>query len=121
MILEGRSTLQHLVTRYIQNSKVICGMTGTASTRSLELLQSVRPPGQETIPTISPDVIRVDHPDFCSRLAAPRLLSSGRRRYLAKLSMPAVSAEGVWWENGERGGIELLSALQMPGCSHMKC
>jgi preprotein translocase subunit SecA len=57
MIL-GSTTMQHLVALYPN----ICGMTGTASTQSLEL-QKVYGLNVETIPTNKP-VIRADHPDL---------------------------------------------------------
>jgi preprotein translocase subunit SecA len=56
MIL-SQITLQHLVALY----STVCGMTGTASTQSLEFLK-VYGLRVETIPTNLP-VIRVDHPD----------------------------------------------------------
>jgi preprotein translocase subunit SecA len=57
MIL-GQITLQHLVALY----PMVCGMTGTAATQSLEFLKVYGLP-VETIPTNRP-VIRVDHPDI---------------------------------------------------------
>jgi preprotein translocase subunit SecA len=56
MIL-GQITLQHLVALY----PTVCGMTGTASTQSLEF-RRVYGLRVETIPTNRP-MIRVDHPD----------------------------------------------------------
>ena len=56
MIL-GQITLQHLVALY----PMVCGMTGTAVTQSLEF-QRVYGLRVETIPTNRP-MIRVDHPD----------------------------------------------------------
>jgi preprotein translocase subunit SecA len=56
MIL-GQITLQHLVALY----PMVCGMTGTAATQSLELLR-VYGLCVETIPTNRP-LVRVDHPD----------------------------------------------------------
>jgi preprotein translocase subunit SecA len=56
MIL-GQITLQHLVALY----PMVCGMTGTAATQSLEFLR-VYGLRVETIPTNRP-MIRVDHPD----------------------------------------------------------
>ena len=56
MIL-GQITLQHLAALY----PIVCGMTGTASTQSLEFLR-VYCLKVETIPTNRP-MIRVDHPD----------------------------------------------------------
>jgi len=58
MIL-GQITMQNLAAMYEQ----ICGMTGTASTQSLEF-EKVYGLKVEQIPTNRP-VIRVDHPDVC--------------------------------------------------------
>jgi len=75
MIL-GQITLQHLVARYSN----VCGMTGTASTQSFELLK-VYGLEVETIPLNRP-VIRVDHPDvlFLTRSAKEQAVVEEIRR-----------------------------------------
>jgi preprotein translocase subunit SecA len=72
----GQITLQNLVGLYPH----VCGMTGTASTQSLEFAK-VYGLEVETIPTNRP-VIRVDHPDavFPSRAEKERGLAAEIRR-----------------------------------------
>ena len=75
MIL-GQITLQHLVALY----PMVCGMTGTAATQSLEFLK-VYGLKVETIPANRP-VIRVDHPDivFPTRAAKEQAVVAEIRR-----------------------------------------
>lgn len=75
MIL-GQITLQHLVALY----PMVCGMTGTAATQSLEFLR-VYGLRVETIPTNRP-MIRVDHPDaiFPSKAAKEQAVVAEIRR-----------------------------------------
>jgi preprotein translocase subunit SecA len=62
----GQITLQHLVALY----PVVCGMTGTAATQSLEFLR-IYGLQVETIPTNRP-MIRVDHPDVIFQTKAEK-------------------------------------------------
>jgi preprotein translocase subunit SecA len=75
MIL-GQITLQHLVALY----PMVCGMTGTAATQSLEFLKVYGLP-VEKIPTNRP-VIRVDHPNlvFPTKLEKERAVVAEIRR-----------------------------------------
>ncbi|MDE3199081.1 MAG: accessory Sec system translocase SecA2 [Acidobacteriota bacterium] len=75
----GTTTIQDLAGLYPH----VCGMTGTASTQSLEF-QKVYDLRVETIPTNRP-VIRVDHPDALFRTGAEKeqaVLDEIRRVYL---------------------------------------
>ena len=72
----GQITLQHLVGLY----PFVCGMTGTASTQSLEFAK-VYDLAVETIPTNRP-VIRLDHPDvvFATKAEKERAVVDEIRR-----------------------------------------
>jgi preprotein translocase subunit SecA len=75
MIL-GQITLQHLVALY----PMVCGMTGTAATQSLEF-RRVYGLQVETIPTNRP-LIRIDHPDvlFATKAEKEQALVAEIRR-----------------------------------------
>ena len=99
MIL-GQITLQHLVVLY----QMVCGMTGTAATQSLEFSR-VYGLRIETIPTNRP-VVRVDHPDVIFPTKAER-----EQAVIAEIRRVHASGQPVLVGAASVADSERLSAL----------
>ncbi|HEX3877985.1 MAG TPA: hypothetical protein VHW24_13425 [Bryobacteraceae bacterium] len=96
----GQITLQHLVALY----PLVCGMTGTASTQSLEL-SSVYGLQVERIPTNRP-LVRVDNPDVVFRMKAEK-----ERAVAEEIRRVHDSGQPVLVGTASVADSELLSAL----------
>jgi len=114
MIL-GQITLQHLAALY----PMVCGMTGTAATQSLEFLRIYGLP-VETIPTNRP-MIRVDHADaiFPTKAAKEQAVVAEIRR-AHETGQPVLVGTASVADSERLSGLGCPTRCSMPATTSVK-